>query len=149
MGERMLIDEYLFCYTIRYMREFQEKRRLHKLLYSKPSIALLLLILCISAGATWGIYDKYSETKKNTEIANLKLQELSKQENELQAEITHLASSQGVEDEIRGKFGFSKNGEGVIVLVDEQSSTENMEPPLSAGFISRLAGKIWGLFGNK
>src|SRR3989338_8527916 len=73
------------------MREFQEKKKFDRLLYSKIVIGLLSIILLVLISAVVGSYTKYSETKENRWVAI---------------------------KEIRKKFGFVKTGERVIVITE-------------------------------
>ena len=41
-------------------------------------------------------------------------------ENSLKAQIISLKTERGVEEELRGKFRVVKNGEGVIIVVDQE-----------------------------
>ena len=67
------------------------------------------------------------ETSKNRDIAELKLVELNKNKDKLISDIENLNTDRGKEASIRDKFGLAKEGEGLIVVVDEKVNTVENE----------------------
>jgi cell division protein FtsB len=104
------------------MFDFQEKKRVRKALYSKPVLIGLVLALAGLAHATWGVYGKYLDTSRNEALAEKDEATLKARAEALQANIARLSTRQGKEEEIRTKYGFTKDGEGVIVIVDATTS---------------------------
>jgi cell division protein FtsB len=62
------------------------------------------------------------ETSKNREIAELKVTELQEAKKELTYDIENLKTNQGLEENIREKFGLAKEGEGLIIVVDNKEN---------------------------
>jgi len=118
------------------MREFKERRRIRKLLYSKITIGFFVVVFFFIASAAWGVYGKYRETKENQESAGRELVKLQERKADIERGIERLESARGIEGEIRGKFGLVKDGEGVIIIV---------ESPVSLG--SETLEDKQGLFG--
>ena len=120
------------------MREFKEKRKIRKLLYSQITIGFLFIALFLTTSATWSLYGKYRETKENTGNALQELSKLQEREMVIREDIERLNSPRGVEEEIREKFGFTKEGEGVIVIVDllPQKGVEFARQDKSSGLAS-------------
>lgn len=102
------------------MMEFQEKRRVKKALYSKITLVLLLFLLFIILRGVWGVYQKQKYTKDNLEKVEDNLAELKEREERLSAEIDWLKTENGMEQEIREKYGLVKPGEEVIIIVDKK-----------------------------
>jgi len=118
------------------VRELREKRRLQRILYSKITIGALVVVLFFVASATWKVYEKHREVKEKRDTVLNELVELEKQEQDIKKEVARLKTKRGVEEEIRGKFGFVKEGEGVVVIV---------EPPVqSANEFGEQEGSIFG-----
>jgi cell division protein FtsB len=104
------------------MLEFQEKRKVKRLLYSRLTLVVLLLIIAWLLKSVWGVYEKQQYTKGNLEKTNADLAELKGREQMLSSEIEWLKTESGTEAEIRDKYGLVKPGEEVIVIVDKGGS---------------------------
>ena len=83
---------------------------------------------------------KMEETSRNKEIAENKVTELEKQKKELSSKIAELNTTEGKEGNIREKYGLAKEGEGLIVVVEDKNLTENKDNP-PGGFFNFL--KNW------
>ncbi len=99
--------------------EFQEKRRLKNILYSKLTLVLLLILTIILIKAVWGVHKKQDLTKDNLAKTATVYQGLQAREKMLSSEIERLKTESGTEEEIREKYGLVKPGEEVIVVVDD------------------------------
>ncbi len=111
------------------MHEFKEKKRVRKLIYSKPVLFALAVILLVSLEELWSIYGKYSEAYEKAQDAKADLERLQEKEAELEKKVAFLKTDRGKEEEIRKKFMVGKEGEGVILVVDQAASTT--PPPVS------------------
>jgi cell division protein FtsB len=67
------------------------------------------------------------ETSKNKNIAEKKVTELKQMKQELSENIASLNTEKGQEESIRDKFGFAKEGEEVVVIVEEKNEKEESE----------------------
>lgn len=102
------------------MREFQEKRRRQRLLYSKLTLFVLVIVVLVLARATWNVYEKKSDSAEKRAKSQQELLSLTQQEALLLAEIEALKTQDGQEAEIRDTYRMAKEGEGLIVIVDER-----------------------------
>lgn len=107
------------------MRDFERKRKIRKVLYSKGVLLLLLLLLALVGRATWGLYAKERESRRNLDRVEAELLGLQLREEKLRADIARLKTPEGVETEIREQFQVAKPGEKMVVLVDDRQ--ENPE----------------------
>src|ERR1035437_2807730 len=96
---------------------FQQKRQFKKMLYSKLSFVVLLVLVFLIGKATYDIYqkeklssDNYLGVKKNYDSLNVR-------KNMLGSEINRLQTDTGIEEEIRSKFDVAKPSETVVVVV--------------------------------
>jgi len=101
------------------MREFQERRRIKKFLHSRYAIAVLLIILVVMSRAVWGVYQKHQKSEEIVARAQSDLKVLKEREAMLGASIKALETEEGKEREIRDRFGVVREGERLIVLVDD------------------------------
>jgi len=94
----------------------------------KPIIlGILFILLIIFSRATWNIYQKERASREILNEKESELGELLDRKNNLDSELSKLETERGIESEIRDKFGFIKEGEEVIILVDNpgfSSSTD-------------------------
>ena len=109
------------------MRNFQNKKNTRGILYSRPVLVCIALILLFFMWGVVRFFIKMEETSKNRDIAELKLVELNKNKDKLISDIENLNTDRGKEASIRDKFGLAKEGEGLIVVVDEKVNTVENE----------------------
>ena len=109
------------------MREFQEKNKIRRIMYSKASLIALFVIIFFIGRAVLGVYHKQKISEENLLMDRKKVAELEKREKGLSFEIERLKSSDGIEEEIRKKFMVGKAGEQVIVIVDEAKSSTSVK----------------------
>ena len=113
------------------MREFQDKKRVRKFLYSKGVVAVLAVFVLILAHATWGVYQKEQESQTAAAASESELGKLQDRQAVLQSEIARLKTDEGVEEEIRSKFSVAKPGEDLIIIVnpDDATNTQTLPKP--------------------
>ncbi len=121
------------------MKNFQDKKGQKNILHSLPVLVFLGIVLLFF---TWGVFRflvKMGDTSKNRNIAEMKVAELEKSKDKLTLDIQSLKTEKGLEENIRDKFGLAKEGEGLIVVVDEKNSSKEEEKPKQSWFKS-----LWG-----
>ena len=64
---------------------------------------------------------KAFETRENKIIAEEKVAQLQKEKDRLNLEIQRLNTEAGVEENIRNKFALAKDGEGLIIVLDDEN----------------------------
>ena len=80
---------------------------------------------------------KAVETSKNKKMAESKVAELEVEKEKLSSDIARLKTEAGVEENIREKFGLAKEGEALIVVVDDKNKNDGADED-SGGFFSFL-----------
>jgi cell division protein FtsB len=89
----------------------------------------------------WEVYEKECLTKENlTKTAN-SLKGLQVREKMLSSGINKLETDNGIEQEIREKYGLVKPGEEVIIVVDKGDSTSSLPISSRTGFWQKV--KDW------
>lgn len=109
------------------MREFQDRRRIRKFLHSRYAIAVLVLVCLFLGRAVWGVYAKYQKSEALEARVAAELAALEAREASLRAYTASLETEEGKEREIRGRFGVAKEGERVVVIV-EDAREETVRP---------------------
>ena len=118
------------------MRNFQEKRKWKNVMESKPILITLGIVVLVFAYSVFGLVGKMQETIKNKNIAQAKIADLQKTKDTLSANINQLNTVEGQEESIRNKFGWAKEGEGEIVIVDDKTQPTAATQANSSGFFS-------------
>ena len=116
------------------MRNFQRKRGFRNILESWPALILLIIMLLLFTYGVVGFMIKMQATRENRKIAENKIAELEGEKEKLSSYINKLKTDQGVEESIRDKFGLAKEGEGMIVVVEDKNPPESEKK--SEGFFS-------------
>jgi len=114
------------------MREFQDKRRWRRAVYSLPVRLGLTLIIIALAGSIFRLYKKERQVGSERAILLEEVERLRARQEELLAEVEKLTTERGVEEELREKFNVVKPGEKVISLVANETPTSSPSlPPTS------------------
>ncbi len=108
------------------MAQFQNDKIWKRLLYSKLTIVVLGVLTLFFAYNVTGIIAKSRETNKNLDIALREVDSLKSQQAQLQSGIDQLSTPQGVEDTIREKYRVVKDGEGLVVIVDDKNKDNSI-----------------------
>lgn len=88
---------------------------------SWPVLTVLTIVLLFFAWGVVGLLGKMQTTRENRKIAENKLAELEQQKGKLAASIQNLKTDEGKEQIFREDYGLAKDGEGLIVVVDDQN----------------------------
>ncbi len=103
---------------------------------SKPVLGFLSIVILVFSWSVVGLIGKMQETSKNKQAVQARMLELTKNKEKLTADISKLQTDEGMEESIREKFGWVKEGEGVIVVVDDKSAQEPQKEEDSGGIFS-------------
>ncbi len=101
------------------MKNFQEKPSFVKILESKPALILFFVLLMFFFWSMLNFWEKRNETQKKLDIAENRVLELKENELKLKSDIEKLSNEKGIEASIREKYGLVKEGEQLIVVVED------------------------------
>jgi len=116
------------------MRNFQGKKGLNYFLQSKPVLFLLAFVLIVFAWNIFGLIGKWEDTEKNKKNEQAKITDLKTRKEKLISDIEKLNTDAGKEEVIRDNFGMAREGEGVVVIVDDKKISEKEEDTNTGGF---------------
>ncbi|MBI3633676.1 MAG: hypothetical protein HY226_05285 [Candidatus Vogelbacteria bacterium] len=122
------------------MRDLQERRYFRRLLRSPLFAVFLSVLFLLLCNSVYRIYRKDEVARLNRIESDKRLAALKEKEEYLKTQISKLKTSRGVEEELRNKFQVTKDGEEVLVVVDDPGTT---------GDISRSPrdnGSMWDKF---
>ncbi len=124
------------------MLPFQERKKFRKILYSKATILVLLVVLVFVARGTWEIHEKATIARAERDQASRTLADVDGREAELEASLILRRTDQGIEDEIRQKFTVARPWEEVVVVVDESAKKGKNDEGAGKGFWTMFL-KLW------
>ncbi len=105
------------------MFDFQQKRQIKKVIYSRLTILTLFLVVLFLGRSTYDIFTRYELSKNNYLAVKKDYDNLKTRESMLNSEIERLKTDSGIEEEIRSRFSVSKPGEVVVTVVDNNPTT--------------------------
>jgi cell division protein FtsB len=114
------------------MQEFQKKQKTRRIIYSIPSLVVLILITFFLTKGAVRVLNKERDSRERSRDLVEKASALVLREQELRESITNLQTEEGLKDEIKERFSVTQTGEYVAVIVDERkvaSSTEQSIVP--------------------
>ncbi len=94
------------------------------MLYSKPFLMVLVVVIMFLALSTYGAYERKEQARVKREELSARLIELEKRAGELESDISRLEDPRGIEMELRSRYEVGKEGEEVIVLIDDEEMKE-------------------------
>ena len=118
------------------MKNFQEKRKFRQIMQSRPILIILAIMVLVFAWSVLGLVGRMQETVKNKKVAEQKLQELQKEKENLLSDINKLNTNEGLEASIREKWDYGKDGEGMVMVVDDKNAQQTDAENKSSGFLS-------------
>lgn len=104
------------------MFDFHEKRKIKALVYSWPMIIVLLVPIGFLSVSVYERYQKERETREKRVEQQAELELLEARAARLEEKVEHAKSDEGIEEEIRSRYDVAKEGETVVVIVEEEQS---------------------------
>ena len=114
------LQTFTFCLII--MLDFQQKRKVRSVIYHKATLVVLFLIVLLLARSTWLVWGKKQESEEMRRVSSQNVEELRARNDNLQSKIGKLDTNSGVEQEIRAKYSVVKEGENMVVVVEDPDS---------------------------
>lgn len=104
------------------MAKYQAERPWQRILYSRPVLVILILIILGLARAIWLIYPQAAAANKASQEAAAAYQAALGRQQSLEAKVKALNTDRGREALIRLKFPVVKPGEHVITVIPPPAS---------------------------
>lgn len=116
-----------------------------KRLYARVIVSVLLAVSVVCFIWAYNAYSKYRESRQYAKEVREELATVLQREEELRAKIAYLETEEGVEAEIRNRFNVAKEGEEVIVIVDNEENNQ-MPIPEEKNFFEQMWDGFLGWF---
>ena len=122
------------------MLDFRKKNKIKKVVYSPFFLIFLFLAFSLLAKGVWNVYVKERLSVENLQKAKTEYGKMIARKDNLISSIEYLNTEDGVESEIRSKFRAIKDGEKVMVIID------NFLPSISPATTTTKGGFWYNLF---
>lgn len=104
------------------MREYQQKHVVHTLLYSRVTIIALFLLCVLLLRSIVELNDKRIAVEKLRNESEIARADMQTKVQKAQEKNDAIATPRGFENYVRSTYPVVKEGEGVIVIYDEDKS---------------------------
>lgn len=101
------------------MREYQQKHMIRTIIYSRVTLVVLFLLIVLLLRSIMELNDKRIDAAKVRDESIKERTELEKKVNTAQREVETISTERGFEAYVRTTYPVVKNGEGVIVIYDD------------------------------
>ncbi len=118
--------------------DFHEKRKIKRLLYSKVTLIILALLVIWLSFNVFSMYKKERDTRLRRIEQREVLDELEGREASLKEEIERLSTERGIEQEVRSKFEVGKEGEEVVIIVDNPDDEDVNKKEIEKTFWQKI-----------
>lgn len=127
------------------MAEFKKKDK-NSFWYSPLFLVLLFVFILFLIYSIIGLIKKDKETARKKEMVLSRIESLEEREDSLKKDISKLETEEGLEDVIRNKLPVIKEGEKMVVIVDEEENAEELESEDNVGKENNFLSWLKGLF---
>lgn len=101
------------------MREYQQKQMVRTIVYSRVTLVVLFLLIVLLLRSIMELNDKRIDAAKIRDESTKERVELEKKVKKAQQETDAINTERGFEAYVRTTYPVVKNGEGVIVIYDD------------------------------
>lgn len=119
----------------------KKKRIFRSKLYSWPILILLFALVIFLGHGVWNMYAKVRTSEAQLAQAQAELDELKERRKELENKIAYIETETGIEEHLRREFDVAKEGEQVVVILDNGEEVEEVISFEEKGFWERF--KEW------
>jgi len=106
------------------MFDFHEKRKIRSLIYSKFSIGIVVVLIVLLSMSVFERFSVEREMKERRMAEEEELQLLQERADALEEKVEHLQNTRGIEEELRNRFDVAREGEQVVIIVDDEDGRE-------------------------
>ena len=120
------------------MKEFQQKQKTRRRLYSLPVLAVLSILTIFMIRGVVEVVQIRQTSVIDVNRLQEKVSVLSDRERELEGGIERLKTEAGINEEIKEKFNVTQSDEQVAIIVDAKKATSTEDISLDVWY-----KKVW------
>ncbi len=109
------------------MQDFKRKKMIKNILFSYGTLVLLVLLIVLLGKSVFERFTVEREMSARRTEAERELTELKQRAAALESQVDYLEDDRGMEAEIRSRFDVVKEGEQVVIILDDESKQEATE----------------------
>jgi cell division protein FtsB len=109
------------------MQDFKRKKMVKNILFSYATIFVLGIFIALMSMSVFERFTVEREMSMRRVEAEKELKELKLRAAALESQVEYLEDDRGMEAEIRGRFDVVKDGEQVVIILDDEE-VEKIEP---------------------
>lgn len=128
------------------MAGFKRRNPNQKLIYSRPVLAVMFLMLIFLGQAAIKAYIGARDARTAYIGVREERADIAIKSADLEKRLDYLSSSYGLEKELRRQFGLAKPGEELMTIIDRRQKGADNEPGKFSSFLSEIGGFFTGLF---
>jgi cell division protein FtsB len=110
------------------MFDFYQKRKIRAIVNSRYTQGVIVFLTLLVAWSAYVRFDIAREMNERRELAEIEANELEVRRDELQEQIDYLSNERGIEAEMRRQFDIAREGEQVVVILDDETEESEIEP---------------------
>jgi cell division protein FtsB len=125
------------------MFDFHQKRKIRAVLGSRIT---QVIILVITAWVLLSVYERFliaREMSERREAVEQEIEALTNRKNNLEAEVKYLSNERGIEAEMRRQFDIAREGEQVVIIVEDENKPVETTPVETPTTTKRAWYKFW------
>jgi cell division protein FtsB len=105
------------------MFDFQQKRKLKVFLHSELVWGVLGILTVFVLASAFDRYQIAKDMEERRVYLEIEAAQLEERKQALKAEVDYLSNERGIEAEMRRQFDVARDGEQVVIIVEEEPST--------------------------
>jgi len=109
------------------MQEFRRKKLIKSLFFSYGTLLLLFILIVLMGRSVFERFTVEREMSMRRIEAERELKELRLRAAALESQVDYLEDDRGMEAEIRSRFDVVKEGEQVVIILDDENSQKATE----------------------
>ena len=94
--------------------------KIQKIFRTHWKIAILIILVIFAGQTVFNVYRRYQDSRASLALAEKELAVIENKKAVLEESTAELKTEQGIEEAIRQKYQVTKNGERLIVIVDDE-----------------------------
>lgn len=124
------------------MSKLRQKQRIRAVIQSKLLLAVLILLTVFSLRSVYERYQVASEMAEKRQAVAAELSALEERKEALSERVEYLSNERGIEAEIRRQYDVAREGEQVVIIVDDSEP----EPEVAGVATSTEEKRPWYKF---
>ena len=109
------------------MFDFHEKRKIRGVLYSWPVIVFLFVITVVLSFSAYNRYLVARDMEAKLNVKRAELDAMNMRANAIESRVRYLEDERGIEEELRSRFDAVREGEQVIIFLNNEDTGEERQ----------------------